>query len=241
MAQKSCLLATCQYLRQLVEPLLYRFLNPDGSWKSYRRIWPIKTLGKHQDLLLFIRSFRGFLTPISIHGPSHPLEEVQKDNIWPMQRFQGQWLPIVVPLLTQAINMKLNSLALNSTLGIGGQLDFTPLLRRQQELTRSWLNCVTAQFEGLTMEDVLQLTSFKGTLPQATLIVPGQPARKLEVSCLWLNEQCLCLSEHAYQKLALPSEAIKEFKIAPHCRPDNGTFRRVLQLIAQYLPKLKTW
>ncbi|KAG9033671.1 hypothetical protein FS837_002409, partial [Tulasnella sp. UAMH 9824] len=200
MAEKAYLLATCQYLRQLVEPILYRCLGPDDTWKSHRRIRLLKTLDERQDLLPFIRSFHGLLIPTTLSGPHYPLEKLDERDIWPNENFQNEWFAIAMPLFKQAINirdlnimgvmdwgkngsweqfeevvsnMKLNSLALNSS--SGGQQDFTPLLRGQPELTRLELDCPTAQFEGLRTENVPLLTVFEGTLSQAAMIVPGRP------------------------------------------------------------------
>ncbi|KIO23140.1 hypothetical protein M407DRAFT_113216 [Tulasnella calospora MUT 4182] len=262
MAGKAYLLATCQYLRHLVEPLLYRSLSPDDTWRSCRRVRLLKTLGKRQDLLPLIHSFRGFLIPTSISGPEQPTEEFPKYDMFPKEEFQDEWLAIAVPLFIQAINirnldikgysawgqngrwelyksvvygMKLNGLALDcSSLG---PLDFAPILRGQPGLTRLELDCPTAQFDGLEKEDVPRLTSFKGTLRQAEIIVPGRPVTKLGVTCVWLDE-CQCVSEHVYQTLALSSDTIKEFTLVPHQGPNNDTFRPMLQLIRQYLPKI---
>lgn len=264
MAEKAALLATCQYLRQVVEPIQYSCLGPEDTWKSHRRIRLLQTLGERQDLLPLIRSFRGFLVPSKISGPHSPLEKLDRNNIWPNAKFQDEWLAIAAPLFKQAINirdldimgalhwgengswklfeelvsnMKLNSLALNSS--SSEQQDFTPLLRSQPELTRLELDWPTAQFEGLRSEDVPQLTIFKGTLSQAAMIVPGRPVRKLGVTCAWQTE-CQCLNEHMYQNLALSSETIKEFKMMSHARSSHDPFRPVLHLIAQYLPRIET-
>ncbi|KAG8935283.1 hypothetical protein FRC01_003033 [Tulasnella sp. 417] len=277
MADKACLLATCQYLRQLAEPLLYRFLSPDDTWKSDRRIRLLTTLGKRQDLLPSVRSFRGFLIPSSIRGPNdvypleqfgsgyfipYPLEPFGRHDLRPKQEFEDKWLEIVVPLFTQAVNirnldltgklnwgeigrwqllsgivsnLKLDRFALDSP--ASGQLDFIPLLRGQPGLTRLELNCPKAEFEGLTMEDVPQLAYFKGTLSQAAEIVPGRPVRKLEVTCaLW--DEFGCLDEHKYQALALSSGPVKELEMVAHYGTGGGEVKRMLQLITQHLPNI---
>lgn len=262
MADKAYLLATCRYMRQLVEPLLYRSLTPDDTWRSCRRIRLLKTLGERQELLPLIRSFQGFLIPTSVSGPHRSTEDAPRYDLWPGEHFQDQWLAIAVPLFAQAINirnldltdysawgdngrwelfksvvsnMKLEGLALNcSSLG---PLEFAPILCEQPGLTRLELDCPTAGFDGLGKEDIPQLTIFKGTLRQAGIIVPGRPIKRLGVTCVWLDE-CQCVSEHAYQTLALSSDKIKEFTLVPHPAPDDDTFRVVLQLITQYLPDI---
>ncbi|KAG9044399.1 hypothetical protein FS837_008224 [Tulasnella sp. UAMH 9824] len=262
MADKAYLLATCQYMRQLVEPLLYRSLTPDDTWRSCRRIRLLKTLRERRDLLPFIRSFRGFLVPTSISGPHQSTEEVPGRDLWPKEQFQDEWLAIAVPLFTQATNirnldltdyfalgdngrwelfksvvssMKLEGLSLNcSSLG---PLDFAPILCEQPRLTRLELECPTAGFDGLRKENVPLLTSFKGTLRQAGILVPGRPVKRLGVTCVWLDE-CQCVSEHAYQTLALSSDKIKEFTLEPHPAPDDDTFKAMLQLITRYLPDI---
>ncbi|KAG8935282.1 hypothetical protein FRC01_003032 [Tulasnella sp. 417] len=264
MVEKAHLLATCHYLRQLVEPILYRSLNPDDTWRSSRRIRLLKTLGERQDLLPLIHSFRGLLIPTSISGPKtrQSAEGALTDDLWPKEGLQAEWLAIAVPLYTQAINirsldlsdciawgengrwglfnsvvsgMKLSELALKCS--SFGPLDFTPILRRQRGLTRLELDWPTAQFEGLEKDDVPQLTTFKGTLLQAVMIVPGRPVKKLQGTCIWQDE-CQCVNEHTYQTLALSSEAINVFTLAPHPVPDNDTLRLILRLITQYLPKI---
>ncbi|KAG8945883.1 hypothetical protein FRC04_012243 [Tulasnella sp. 424] len=236
-AGKISLLATCQYLRQLSEPLLYHHLTLDGSWKSCRRIQLLKTLGERQDLLPCIRSFRGHLIPTSIRRPSQPNKEVDPWDSEVGTLLQDEWLAISTPLLLQAINirdleitgsidwqangrwelfkraisnMKLRSLALGST--SKEPLDFTPILRGQPELTRLELTYPTAHFEGLENLDVQKLKVFRGTWQQAATIVPGRPVRRLDMGCGDMDD-CRCEDEHIFQKLLQSSETVRELRL----------------------------
>lgn len=119
---------------------------------------------------------------------------------------EDEWLALCTPIYARAVNiqdlvikgnivwssnnrwelfksvvsdMKLRRLALSSA--SDGPLDFTPVLRGQPELRRLELDCSTAHFEGLGEADVSELQSFKGTPPQAAMIVPGRPVRQLHL------------------------------------------------------------
>ncbi|KAG8945889.1 hypothetical protein FRC04_012249, partial [Tulasnella sp. 424] len=261
-AEKFSLLATCQYLRRLSEPLLYHHLDPDGNWKSRRRIQLLNTLGERHDLLPHIRSFRGYLIPTSIRRPSKPNEEV---NLWDSTTralLHDEWFAISAPLFLQAINirdldftgdidwqegdrwelfsravsnMKLQSLALSST--SKGPLDFTPILRGQPELTRLELTCPPAHFDGLQEADVPKLKVFKGIWGQAAMIVPGRPVGRLDLDCV-CRDDCQCIEEGIFQRLLQSSETIRELEVRVDRTTDDITLRRMLQLIVQHLPEI---
>ncbi|KAG8945882.1 hypothetical protein FRC04_012242 [Tulasnella sp. 424] len=266
MAEKMSLLATCQYLRRLSEPLPYRHLDPDGNWKSCRRVQVLKTLGERHDLLPLIRSFRGHLIPTSIRRPSRPNEEVGFRDSAVGTLLQDEWLAISTPLFLQAINirdleitddidwqengrwelfksaifnMKLRSLALGST--SKEPLDFTPILRWQPELTHLELTYPTAHFEGLENSDVQKLKVFRGTWQQAATIVPGRPVGRLDLGC-GDTDECHCPDEHIFQKLLQSSETVREFKVRAHTvsyrSPADPRLRGAIQLIIRYLPTI---
>ncbi|KAG8945884.1 hypothetical protein FRC04_012244 [Tulasnella sp. 424] len=266
MAEKMSLLATCQYLRRLSEPLLYSHLDPDGNWKSCRRVQVLKTLGERHGLLPHIRFFRGHLIPTSIRRPSKPEEEVKTGDFKTRRLLEGEWFAISAPLLSQAVNirdleitdridwqansrwelfksaisnMKLRSLALGST--SKEPLDFTPILRGQPELTRLELTYPTAHFEGLENSDVQKLKVFRGTWQQAATIVPGRPVRRLDLGC-GDTDECHCPDEHIFQKLLQSSETVREFKVRAHTvsyrSPADPKLSGAIQLIIRYLPNI---
>ncbi|KAG8945888.1 hypothetical protein FRC04_012248 [Tulasnella sp. 424] len=261
-AEKVSLLVTCSSLRRLLEPLLYRHLDPDGNWKSRRRIQLLNTLGERHDLLPHILSFRGQLIPTSIARPSLPTQEIDFWNSKAIALLQDEWFAISAPLFLQAINirdldftdnidwkkggrwelfnravssMKLRSLGLSST--SRGPLDFTPILRGQPELTRLELTCPTAHFDGLQEADVPKLKVFKGTWRQAETIVPRRPVGRLDLDCV-CRDDCQCVEEGILQRLLQSSETIREFKARVHRTTDGMTLRLMLQLIIQHLPQI---
>ncbi|KAG8928782.1 hypothetical protein FRC01_005362 [Tulasnella sp. 417] len=264
LTEKANLLMTCQYLRKLLEPTIYEHLMPNDYWKTRRRVRLYRTLEERPDLLPHIHSLQGLIIPTLVSGPYERVIRAgsREDEI--QTQIRNDWINFSAPLLAQAINirdleftdnlgwkldnrweafknivsnMKLYRLVFNSA--SDGQLDFTPVLRGQTELTQFVLVCEEATFEDLEDTAVPRLKIFKGTLLQAAAIVPGRPVETLGLKCPYLEpHRCHCLEEDIYRKLLQSSGTIETLELQPHHNHHEDILRGVLQLATQHFPSI---
>ncbi|KIO18913.1 hypothetical protein M407DRAFT_31421 [Tulasnella calospora MUT 4182] len=262
LAEKARLLVTCQYLRQLLEPVLYQHLKPNAFWKARLRLRLFRTLEERKHLLLYIHSFHGLLVPTLASEPYQSIEQVQPTRSGVNKSIEDQWLERAAPLFAQATNIRdleftdyiqweakgrfeffksiVSNMKLRRLVFLSCSdrcLDFTPVLRGQPELTELVLHCSTSQFEGLEETAVPKLNFFHGTMSQAAAIVPGRPVERLDLSCP-SQLHCQCFDEDIYRKLLQSSKAIHALGIRSHSYFDEPTLRGAVRLGVRYLPRI---
>ncbi|KAG8915503.1 hypothetical protein FRC00_003756 [Tulasnella sp. 408] len=259
---KTSLVRTCRYIRELVEPLLYRHLR--DSRAPGEREWANEslfiTLMARPVLVRHVHSYAGPLTPYDIRNDG-------QQSLWKRLSPDGQptiaeRIEVSTALFTQATNIrdvhftrdtrsfimdiwepvsqtlldkKLERLAIGY---LAGPTSTAALLRIQTGLRRLRITSNARGWEDLDGADLPMLEHLSCTAIQAASIVPGRPVGRLEIR--GRNHENVLGSEELFQKFTLSIVPIIEFLIQfPFC-VTAGLFQRILQLVCRYLPQVES-
>ncbi|KAG8926637.1 hypothetical protein FRC01_008585, partial [Tulasnella sp. 417] len=138
--------------------------------------------------------------------------------------------PIFAPIKAAVFNMSLNRLYIwNCSLS-------TEVLRAQPELEHLEIGCNVRGLEGLDRRDIPKLRSLKGTLQDASYLVPGRPVERLELVERHENRD---FDPNLFRTLALSTRPITQLTMCIYHSWDAQIFRKALRIASQDLPHLE--
>ncbi|KIO32103.1 hypothetical protein M407DRAFT_215913 [Tulasnella calospora MUT 4182] len=258
---KTCLVRTCQYIRNQVEPLLYRHLCstivPEYRYWDYARLFT--TLLARPELIQHAHSYKGPLTPYCLYKDD---EESFKFLYRLESRLTtAERIEIATTVFTQAVNIrdvhftqdmtckptdlwepvsqilfnkKLKRLAVDYFVN---PVPVAALLRTQTELKRLEISSDARGSQDIDETHLPVLEHLECTSDQAASMVPGRPVRTLKLGA---EENERVLGEELFQQLALSTGPITELVVQFPYEATFGIFQNTLQYISRYLPKVKS-
>lgn len=248
----------------MLEPALYRNLDLAAPFVCYRSDRAHRTLMERQDLLPYIRSYRGPLFTTTIHTRSRISRFIRWSRGKPSDEHipwtETQNFKAAIIIFTKATNIR--DLHFTDLVDWASDPDCEPVkmavfkmkltrlvlrvgeewtnaiqvLQAQPELKHLALRWGTTELDKLEPTDVPKLRSLSATLRVAAAIVPGRPVQKLDLLDAVGD---LILAQEPFSKLSQSLGPVSTFAISMLNEQDIENLLPILQMIAHHLPHIE--
>lgn len=242
----------------MLEPILYRHLNltrtRHQSDKAYR------TLANRQDLIPYMRKYRGPLAPSSLPLPKQRFGSRKRPKSYKERLVEAKGFKNMTSVLSQALNI--NDLNFWDTVGWASDPIWEPvtravckmrlvrlvysvgredhkicqLLQTQTHLERLSLGGDTRHLDGLDKTALPKLRYLDAKLQEACIIVPGRPIEELHI---YGYGEIPGIDDPLFRKLSLSTRAIRIFSLGLLRGRDEIALPSIFKVIALNLPELE--